>query len=120
MGFWDSLLNTFKKGVSTVAKKTDEYTKIGKIKVDIIGLKRDLDKQRTELGSRVYQLIAEENSTKIAADAEVQELINKIKDLNERIDQKREELERVREEYAEKTGKPIDEADVEPEQEAKG
>ncbi|NOZ62068.1 MAG: hypothetical protein GXO74_10340 [Calditrichaeota bacterium] len=99
MGFWDDLSNMFKRGVSTVAKKTDEYTKIGKLKVDIIGVKREIDKQFTMLGGKVYQLIAEEKNTKIASNEEVKQIIDAIKDLNEKLNQKKEELEQVRLEY---------------------
>ncbi len=99
MGFWENLSNMFRKGVSTVAKKTDEYTKIGKIKVDIIGIKREIDKQFTMLGGKVYQLIVEENNSKIASNEEVKEIISTVKDLNEKLNQKKEELEQVRLEY---------------------
>jgi len=122
MGFWDDLSSFFKKSVSVVAQKTDEYTKIGKIKVDIIGIKREIDKKHTSLGSKVYQLIAEENNTRVATNDEVKETIDIVKGLNEKLVQKKEELETVRREYAEKTGKQIDESEVEApvEEEAKG
>ena len=87
MGFWDDLTSMFKRGVSTVAKKTDEYTKI--------------DKQFTMLGGKVYQLIVEENNTKIASNDEVKQIIDEVKDLNEKLNQKKEELEQVRLEYGE-------------------
>jgi len=113
MGFWDDFSKIFKKGVSVVAQKTDEYTKIGKVKVDIIGIKREIDKKHTELGKKVYQLIAEENNTKIAANEEVKGTVDKTKELNENLTQKKEELETIRSEYAEKTGKPLDDTNVE-------
>ena len=121
MGFWDDLAGFFKKGVSVVAQKTDEYTKIGKIKVDVIGIKREIDKQHTAIGKKVYQLIAEEKNTKIATNEEIKEAIDKVKELNVKLSQKKEELEAVRNEYAEKTGKPMEEPEVvAPEEEAKG
>ncbi|MBD3290842.1 hypothetical protein GF337_18690 [candidate division KSB1 bacterium] len=122
MGFWEDFTAMFKKGVSVVAKKTDEYTKIGKIKVDIIAIKREIDKNFTQLGSKVYQLVVEENTTKIASDDEVKVISNSIKELNEKLDAKKQELEAVRQEYAEKTGQPIEDVDVEevPEEEPKG
>jgi len=112
MSFWDDMVNFFKKGVSTVAKKTDEYTKIGKIKVDIIGIKRDIDKKFNELGGKTYQLIVEENNTKIASNDEVRTIIDTIKDLNQKLDAKKEDLTRVREEYARETGKKPEDIDV--------
>ena len=104
MSFWDDLSNVFKRGVSVVAKKTDEYTKIGKIKVDIIGIKRDIDKQFNLLGAKVYQLIVEENNTRVASNEEVKEIIDRVKNFNEKLTLKKEELIRVREEYAKEQG----------------
>ncbi len=123
MGFWEDFSAMFKKGVSVVAKKTDEYTKIGKIKVDIIAIKREIDKNHTQLGSKVYQLLVQENNTKIASNEEIKEVTDAIKALNEKLDQKKIELDTVRQEYAEKTGQTIEDVDVEDvsaEEEAKG
>jgi len=113
MSFWDDLSKVFKRGVSVVAKKTDEYTKIGKLKVDIIGIKRDIEKQFNLLGSSVYRLIVEENVTKLASNEEVKGILDKVKELNGNLDEKKEELERVREEYARETGQDIEDVDVE-------
>ena len=99
MPFLDDLAKFFKKGITVVARKTDEYTKIGKIKVEIIGIKRDIEKRFGELGGRTFQLIAEESNTKIATNDEVKSIIEAIKQLNEKLGLKKEELDRVRAEY---------------------
>lgn len=112
MSFWEDLMNFFKKGVSTVAKKTDEYTKIGKIKVDIIGIKRDIDKKLNELGGKTYQLIAEDNNTKVASNEEIKTIIVNVRELNQKLEDKKNELEMVREEYARETGKRPEDIDV--------
>lgn len=112
MSFWDDLSRVFKRSVSVVAKKTDEYTKIGKIKVDIIGIKREIDKLFGLLGGKVYHLIAEEKNTKIASNEEVKELMAKINELNEKLVQKKEELEQVRKEYGEQGIETEDIVDV--------
>ena len=104
MSFWEDFTKMFKKGVSVVAKKTDEYAKIGKTKVDIIGIKRDIDKQFQQLGGKVYQLIVEEQNTRVASNEEVKDIIDKVKAFNDSLTQKKEELERVREEYAKEQG----------------
>lgn len=107
MGFFDDLANAFKKGIGTLAKKTDEYTKIGKIKVDIIGIRRDIEKRYTELGGRVYQLLSEAKDPKIAANDEVKQLKSSIQDLEEQLKAKKKELDDVRAEY----GKPPEDID---------
>jgi len=113
MGFWDDFQKYFKKGVSVVAQKTDEYTKIGKIKVDIISIKREIDKRNTELGSKVFQLIAVEKNSRISTNEDVKVSIEKIGELNERITQKKAELDNVRQEYADRTGEPMKDEPVE-------
>lgn len=112
MGFVDDLSNALKKGISTIARKTDEYTKIGKIKVDIIWIKREIDKKFNELGAKTYQLIVEQNNTKVAANEEVQKLLEDVKSLNQQLQDKNDELERVRQEYAKASGKHPEEIDV--------
>lgn len=107
MGLFDDLTSAFKKGIGVLARKTDEYTKIGKIKVDIIGIKREIDKKFNELGGKTYQLLVELKDTKIAANEEVQQLITGIQNLNDQLKQKKEELDRVRAEY----GKPPEDLD---------
>jgi len=99
MGFLDDVAKLFKRGITVVAKKTDEYTKIGKIKVDLIGIKRDIEKKFTELGGRTYQLIAEQSNTKIATNEEIKTIIDTIKELNEKLRLKKDELDQVRAEY---------------------
>ena len=113
MSFWDDLSRVFKKSVSVVAKKTDEYTKIGKIKVDIIGIKRDIDKQFNALGANVYRLIVEESNTRVGSNEEVKEILDKVKELNKTLNEKKEELGKVREQYAEEPGQEVEDIDVE-------
>ncbi len=113
MSFWDDLTSMFKRGVSVVAKKTDEYTRIGKIKVDIIGIKRDIEKQFSTLGAKVYQLIVEENNTKIASNEEVKAVLDKVSELKKSLNAKKDELEKVRAEFAKQTGQDIEDVEAE-------
>jgi len=107
MGFFDDLANAFKKGVGVLAKKTDEYTKIGKIKVDLIVIKRDIEKKTLELGGKTYQLLIEVKDPKIAANDEIKQIKNSIQDLEEQLKAKKKELDDVRAEY----GKPPEDID---------
>lgn len=93
---WDDITKTIKEGVDTVVEKTEELTKIGKIKVDILGIKRNVEKNFTELGGKVYHLIVEEKKTQIASDKEVKEIIDRIKVLEKELQDKKEKIERVK------------------------
>jgi len=93
---WDDIAKTIREGVDTVVEKTEELTKIGKIKVDIINIKRNIEKNFSELGGKVYHLIVEEKKTQIAGDKEVKELIDCVKILEKELQDKNVELKNIK------------------------
>ncbi len=93
---WDDIAKTIREGVDTVVEKTGELTKIGKIRIDILNIKRNIDKNFSELGGRVYQLITEEKETEISTDKEAREVIECIKILEKELDDKKSELAKVK------------------------
>ena len=92
---WDDIAKTIREGVDTVVGKTEEYTRIGKIKIDIINIKRNVEKNFSELGGRVYHLMVEKSKTQIAADKEVKKIIDSIKLLEKELQAKKDELAKV-------------------------
>lgn len=94
---WEDMTKTLREGVDTLVEKTDELTKIGRIKVDLLNLKRRIEKNFTELGGRVYHLIAEEKDNKIASHPEVKAIIDRIKRLEGELNAREQELEHVKE-----------------------
>ncbi len=118
MGFWDDFQRIFKKSVTVVAQKTDEYTKIGKIKVDIIAIKRDIDKRYNQLGNKVYDMLAVEKNSKVSTNEDVKTIVQTINELNKKLEQKKVELEEVRKEYGvseeeSATEEPVTDVEVE-------
>ncbi|MFQ5823945.1 MAG: hypothetical protein ACE5JB_07815 [bacterium] len=101
---WDDITKTIKEGVDAVVEKTEELTKIGRIKVDILNIKRKIEKNFTELGGKVYHLIAEKNNTQIADEKAVMDIIEQIKNFEKELQDKNVELAKVRtkEEFKEK------------------
>ena len=93
---WDDIAKTIREGLDTVVEKTEELTKIGRIRVDIINIKRNVEKNFAELGGRVYHLFVEEKKTEVAGDKEVKEIIECVKILEKELADKKRELEQVR------------------------
>ncbi|MCH7676386.1 hypothetical protein IH879_15775 [candidate division KSB1 bacterium] len=93
---WDDIAKTIREGVDTVVEKTGVLTKIGKIKIDILNIKRNIEKNFSELGGRVYQLITKEKETEISTDKEAREVIECIKILEKELDDKKSELAKVK------------------------
>lgn len=89
-----SLLESIRDGFELVVDKTEEYGKIGKLKVDIFSIKRNIEKQFTELGGRVFELLTEEKNVK--TDDEVKKLVAEIKKLEEDLHQKEAEINKVK------------------------
>ncbi len=107
---WDDIAKTIREGVDTFVEKTEELTKIGRIKVDILNIKRNIDKNFSELGGRVYHLVVEEKKSSgkdVLADKEVKELIECVKILAKELEDKKAELESIRAKEGEATEKPV-------------
>jgi len=93
---WDDITKTIREGVDSVVEKTEELTKIGRIKVDIINIKRNVEKSFAELGGKVYHLIVEEKAGQIADNKDVKEIIECVKILEKELREKNEQLKQVR------------------------
>jgi len=93
---WEDIAKTIREGVGTVVEKTEELTKIGKIKVNILNIKRRIEKDFTELGGKVYHLIVEEKKTEIATDKAVQRIVERVKELENQLQNKNRDIEKVK------------------------
>jgi hypothetical protein len=95
---WNKIKKGFQTGVSVTVEKTEELSRIGKLKLDIAAIRRELTRTFTQLGETIYQKAAEEKKPELWADEEAKTLIEKIKSLKLNIREKENELEKIREE----------------------
>ena len=93
--YFDDAVQKIQEGMSALAAKTDELTQKGKIKFEIMSLKRDIDKNFTELGKVVYSLLTNEAKSTIAEDDSVKSIQGKLDGLNEKLSAKKSEYESV-------------------------
>jgi len=89
---FEDLGKGIKDGVSFIVEKTDELTRIGKYNVEILNLKREMEKRQLQLGKRVYELIQEQQADRIKDDAMVQTLTGEIQHFHEQWQRKNKEL----------------------------
>jgi len=96
---WTRVKKNLVEWYETAYDKTDELARIGKKKVEITGINRSIEKHFTELGGRLYDLVAEQGhrGNKTADDDVVQRLVAEIRELEQRLQQKEEEIETIRE-----------------------
>ncbi len=95
---FDDLTDGIRDGINFVVDKTDEYSKIGKFKLDMVGIKRNIEKLFAELGGRVYEVLKESERASLGDDEEVKRMINEIKALEDSLDEKKNEIKSIRDE----------------------
>lgn len=84
--FWTNVKNHLKGGLQSATNKTSEYTKIGRIKIDILGIKKEIEEKMVELGGRLYHLVSREQNYEIAKDKYILQLIEQIKELEAELE----------------------------------
>ena len=115
---WDDLKDNMKEwGVSAVEKaeeisrvavaKGEEFTKISKLKFDILQLQKDKIKVCEKLGLLVYNKTSESNVSNFTGDVEYFSLIEKMNKYSKEISKKDEEIISIKKEYG------IDDSDIE-------
>ncbi|RKY79333.1 hypothetical protein DRQ07_06535 [candidate division KSB1 bacterium] len=108
--FWDDFKKTVTDGFNVAAKKTKEYTAIGKLEIDILNLKRAVEKNMKDLGKQTYNVYKSGQKGDISEDKAIKKLINTIDDLYAEIKSKEKEIEEIKKEEDKKksSGKKSD------------
>ena len=115
---WDDLKDNMKEwGVSAVEKaeeisrvavaKGEEFTKISKLKFDILQLQKDESKFYEKLGKLVYKKTNESNISNFTGDVEYFKIIEQINKCSIEISGKEEEIIFIKKEYG------IEDSDIE-------
>ena len=90
---WEKIKKSVVDGVSTAAEKTEEYTKLGRAKFDVLATKRKISKQFTELGGKIYEEVKDGKEKEVFDSPEIKVIIASINDLEKELDEKEEPLE---------------------------
>jgi nucleoside-triphosphatase THEP1 len=118
--FWDKLRDNLAQGIKVAADRTDEIARTGKLKLDVLNLKRKLSHQFSELGRKlVVHINATGDKSKLGTvkkfieQADVKEILDEVGSLRAKI----EDIEKQLQEMAEKPeakGKNADSPDEKP------
>ncbi len=85
---WNRIRKTVMEGVTTAAEKTEEFTNIGKAKLDVLAIKRKISKQFTELGGLVYEGVKTKTPENTFKTSEVKVIISHLAELEKELDEK--------------------------------
>jgi hypothetical protein len=91
-----TVLEKIKKGLisgfQTASDMTSEYAKIGRIKIDIIGIKKEIEDKMLELGGRVYENYTDSKSINFENKEHIIKIINAIDALEKELKKSQEKL----------------------------
>jgi hypothetical protein len=93
---WENIKKTVKGELSDAALTTKKYLKIGKGKLDVMGINNSLNDTFRELGMKVYTQVTEEKKGSIRNNPEVQSLIEKVNQLKQSIKDGELEIEEIK------------------------
>ena len=93
---WEKIRKSVAEGVSIAAEKTEEYTKLGKSKLEILNTKRKISKIFTELGGIIYDSIKAGNTEEILKSSIVEDFIDTLKQLESELDSKEQKFEEMK------------------------
>jgi len=107
---WDDLKDNMKEwGASAVEKaeeisrvavaKGEEFTKISKIRIEIMQLEKEITKNYEKLGKLVHRYAQDDNMVNFTGNTEFFEIINKIDDKNIKIDIKNQNIAEIKKAY---------------------
>lgn len=91
-GVWEKIKKGLKDGAALSMEKIEEYTKLGKLKVEELAAKRKIERNFIDIGERVYDLTEEGKAAGVADDLAIKKSVEnitalreEIKDLNEKM-----------------------------------
>jgi hypothetical protein len=100
---WENLKKGLEQGIKTITEKTEELTELGRLKLEILSIKREIEKYFVELGGRIYQLMKEDKTEDIKQNVEINGLVEKIKVEENKLDEYSKKLEKLKKEMNDST-----------------
>jgi len=106
---WGKIKKSVIEGVTVAAEKTEELTKLGKVKLDILNLKYKISRKFTELGGITYEAVKNNETDKVLKSDKAEALFASIKKLESDLEAKEkryeEMMKKTEEEKAPQKGK---------------
>lgn len=107
MRAWGSAAVEKAEEVSKIAvAKTEELTRVSKLKIEIHQLQRDRNKTLENLGRLAFGQVKKDNLANFTGNTEFFDLIQKIEEFDHTVKQKEQEIQKIQEEYH------LDEAEI--------
>ncbi len=109
---WERIKKSLKEGAALSMEKIEEYTKLGKLKVEEMAAKRKIERNFVDIGERVFDLVEEGKESAIADDLTIKKACENVKALREEIVELDRKMKEVSEAAKKNRSSPADEEEV--------
>jgi DNA-binding ferritin-like protein len=82
---WEKIKKSVREGAALSIEKIEEYSKIGKLKVEEFATKKKIERNYVDIGERVFELFETDKKADIAGDSTIKKAISNIKSLKEEL-----------------------------------
>jgi len=82
---WEKIKKNFKEGAAVSIDKIEEYSKIGKLKIEEFAAKKKIERNCVDIGERVFDLMDSGKDSEVAVDLAVKKSIENIRGLNKEL-----------------------------------
>ena len=104
---WDDLKDNMKEWSASAVEKAEEisrvavakgeeFTKISKLKIEIIQLQKQKDTQYKKLGKLVFNFVQKDNLANFTGNAEFFKIVDKINGINKNISEKNDNIDTIK------------------------
>lgn len=108
---WEKIKKNFKEGAAVSIEKIEEYSKIGKLKIEEFAAKKKIEKNCVDIGQRVFDLVESGKASDMANDLPVKKAVDNIRALNQELVSIERKMKAVAEEARKTKARPGDPAD---------
>jgi hypothetical protein len=82
---WEKIKKNFKDGAALSIEKIEEYSKIGKLKIEEFAARKKVERNCVDIGERVFDLVETGKGSDAANDLLVKKAVENIRALNDEL-----------------------------------
>jgi hypothetical protein len=82
---WEKIKKGVRDGAALSIEKIEEYSKVGKLKVEEFATKKKIERNYVDIGERVFDLVESKKNSEVVNDTVIKKAIGNIESLKEEL-----------------------------------
>lgn len=96
---WERIKKGLKDGAALSMDKIEEYTKVGKLKIEEFSAKKKIERNFIDIGERVFELVSDEKTKDVEKDILISNAVENVKTLQDELIEIEKRIEEISEEH---------------------